>query len=71
MAALLVDDLRYDGSFANPATQMRNGLELFMQGANHGGLWRSPYSARSALSVAGVLGYPAARRSPEGGPPRD
>jgi hypothetical protein len=71
MAALLVDDLRYDGSFANPATRMRNGLELFMQGANHGGLWRSPYSARSALSVAGVLGYPSVRRSPEGGPPRD
>ncbi len=63
MAALLVHDLRYDGGLANPATPMRNGLELFMEGANHGGLWRLGYLARSVLTVAAVLGLPGALRS--------
>ena len=47
MAALLVHDLR-QGPAARPI-------------AVHGGLWRSPYSARSVLGIAALLGLLARR----------
>jgi hypothetical protein len=56
MAALLVHDLRNPAAAANPATPLDNPMDLFAQGANHGGLWRVPYSPRSVLGVAAVLG---------------
>lgn len=56
MAALLVHDLRHPGALANPAMPLHNPIELFWQGANHGGLWRNPFSAESVLGVAVVLG---------------
>ena len=56
MAALLVHDLRNPASSANPATPLGNPMDLFVQGANHGGLWRTAYSPRSVLGVAVVLG---------------
>ena len=31
--------------------------------AAHGGLWRTAYTPRSALSLAALLGYAAARKS--------
>ena len=31
--------------------------------AAHGGMWRIPYAPRSALGLAALLGYPAARTS--------
>jgi hypothetical protein len=31
-------------------------MDLFAQGANHGGLWRAAYSPRSVLGFAAVLG---------------
>jgi len=56
MAALLVHDLRNPKAAANPATPLSHHLELFWQGANHGGLWRNPFAARSVLGLAVVLG---------------
>jgi len=56
MAAMLVHDLRNPKSVANPDTPVQHPLELFWAGANHGGLWRNPYAARSVLGIAVVLG---------------
>ncbi len=57
MAALLVYDLRSDESAANPALPLAHPLELLMQGANHGGMWRMPFTARSALPFAALFGF--------------
>jgi len=56
MAALLVYDLRSDESLANPALPLEDPSALLMQGANHGGMWRMPFSARSALPLAALFG---------------
>lgn len=56
MAALLVRDLRDPRSAANPQMDLRNPMDLFSDGANHGGLWRAAYEPRSVLSLAAVLG---------------
>lgn len=56
MAALLVHDLRNPASSANPATVLDNPMDLYIEGANHGGLWRAAYSPRSVLGFAAVLG---------------
>ncbi len=56
MAALLVHDLRNPSAAANPATPLSNPMDLFAQGANHGGLWRAAYAPRSVLGVAALLG---------------
>jgi hypothetical protein len=56
MAALLVHDLRNPAAVANPSTPLSNPMDLFAQGANHGGLWRTAYSPRSVLGFAAVLG---------------
>jgi len=57
MAALWVHDLRNPRSFANPETAMDHPLELMMDGANHGGLWRVSYLARTALPFAAIYGF--------------
>lgn len=56
MAALLVHDLRAPGAVADPRTPLDHPLDLFIQGANHGGLWRNPFAPRSVLGIAVVLG---------------
>ena len=56
MAALLVHDLRNPGSSANPNTPLVHPMQLFVEGACHGGLWRSQYAARSVLGFAAVAG---------------
>ena len=61
MAAQLIYDLREDGSAANPNTPLNNPLELFMAGANHGGLWRAAFASRSVLEIAALLGWREAR----------
>jgi hypothetical protein len=61
MAALLVHDLRNPAAAANPSTQLSNPMDLYVQGANHGGLWRAAYSPRSVLGFAAVLGMFEAR----------
>jgi len=56
MAALLVHDLRNPQAAANPATPLAHPLQLLADAANHGGLWRMPFAARSALPVAALIG---------------
>ncbi len=56
MAALLVRDLRDPASASNPQVPLHNPMDLFSDGANHGGLWRAAYEPRSVLSLAAVLG---------------
>lgn len=56
MAALLVHDLHTDGG---PRHEQPWQDEAYA--AAHGGLWRAPYSPRSALGLAALLGYGAAR----------
>jgi len=56
MAALLVHDLRHEGAAARPGTALSHPLELFWQGANHGGLWRNAFEPRSVLGLAVALG---------------
>ena len=56
MATLLVHDLRHPAAVAAPVTPLSHPLELFWQGANHGGLWRNAFEARSVLGLAVALG---------------
>ncbi|KPK17254.1 MAG: hypothetical protein AMJ62_02015 [Myxococcales bacterium SG8_38] len=56
MGTLLVYDLCSNSSVANPEVPLSNPLELFMSGANHGGLWRSPLKIRSVLEIAALRG---------------
>lgn len=56
MAAMLVHDLRNTKSIAQPSVTLEHPQQLFWHGANHGGLWRNPYAARSVLGMAVVLG---------------
>jgi hypothetical protein len=57
MAAMWVHDLRNSESSANPSVKLDHPYELFMQGANHGGLWTCAYRPRSALPFAAALGW--------------
>lgn len=57
MATMLVHDLRYDGSVANPETVLAHPLDLFTEGANHGGLWRVAFASRSVMEIAALLGW--------------
>ncbi|MBC7917868.1 MAG: hypothetical protein H7Y28_08665 [Rhodoferax sp.] len=57
MAALWVHDLRCNESAANPSVPLNHPLELFMDNACHGGLWRLAYLPRSALPIAAALGW--------------
>ncbi|MET1000135.1 MAG: hypothetical protein ABWX73_15580 [Marmoricola sp.] len=56
MAALLVHDLHTGGG-----PRHASSWEDEAYAAAHGGLWRAPYSPRSALGLAALLGYGAAR----------
>ena len=56
MAALLVHDLHYGGGPEHPSPWQDEAYA-----AAHGGLWRTAYAPRSALGLAAVLGYGAAR----------
>jgi len=64
MAALLVHDLHAVPSAAGHPWQDE------AHAAAHGGLWRMAYAPRSALTLAALLGYRAARKSlPDQGEP--
>ena len=57
MAALLVHDLHTGGpAHAHP-------WEDEAYAAAHGGQWRIPYAPRSALMIAALMGYRAARNA--------
>lgn len=57
MAALLAYDLAHTP--AQGTDRQRHPLELFAEGANHGGLWRVGYAPRSVLPLAAAVGLPA------------
>ncbi len=57
MTALLVHDLRNDNCAANPSFALPHPLELFMDGAVHGGVWRAGYQLRSVLEIAALRGF--------------
>jgi hypothetical protein len=61
MAALLVHDLHHAGA-GDPGTALDHPLALFAEAAAHGGMWRQPYSPRTVLPVAAVLGLPRTLR---------
>ena len=56
MAALLIHDLRNPAAAANPSTDLVHPLDLFVDQAAHGGLWRLPYEPRSVLTLAALEG---------------
>jgi hypothetical protein len=56
MAALLVHDLRCPDAVARPEHTLDHPLRLFMDGANHGGLWRVPWASRTVLPLAAARG---------------
>jgi len=56
MAAMLVHDLRSSRSSAQPTVPLPEPYRLFVDGAAHGGMWRSGFAPRSVLSTAAVLG---------------
>ncbi len=56
MAALMVHDLHTDGG-----PRHEHSWQDEAYAAAHGGLWRTPYAPRSALGLAALLGYGAAR----------
>src|SRR3954466_13293870 len=56
MAALLIHDLRNPAAAANPSTDLAQPLDLFVDQAAHGGLWRLPYEPRSVLTLAALEG---------------
>ena len=56
MAAMWVHDLRNPQSSAQPGVALPHPLQLLVDGANHGGLWRVPYLPRSVLPFAALLG---------------
>jgi hypothetical protein len=55
-AAMLVHDLRNPDSVAKPGTPLVHPLDLFVAGANPGGLWRCPYEPNSIMAAATVAG---------------
>lgn len=57
MAALWIHDLKNPQSVAHPDVPLNHPLELMMSGANHGGLWRVAYLARTALPFAALYGF--------------
>lgn len=57
MAALWVHDLHNPDSVANPQNKLEHPLKLIMEEANHGGLWRVAYLARTALPFAAAYGW--------------
>ncbi|NMO18612.1 hypothetical protein HPC49_13000 [Pyxidicoccus fallax] len=57
MAAMWVHDLRNPAALSNPAVPLRHPLELIMNGANHGGMWRLPYLMRTVLPLAALRGF--------------
>jgi hypothetical protein len=56
MAGMLVHDLRNPQSSANPNVALDHPLDLFVDGANPGGMWRSAYEPNSIMGAAAVAG---------------
>ena len=57
MTAMLIHDLYFDEAASHPEVELDNPEELFMEGANHGGMWRMPSQLSSMLEPGVVVGY--------------
>lgn len=57
MCALLIYDICNPKSIANPAVTLRNPLELFSQGAFHGGLWRNGYKFNTIGEISVLIHF--------------
>jgi hypothetical protein len=55
-AALLIHNLRNPEAAAHPEVPLDHPYDLFVEGALHGGMWRSPYQPRSVLPLALLRG---------------
>jgi hypothetical protein len=56
MAGMLVHDLRNPESTSRPGTHLDHPLDLFVDGANPGGMWRCAYEPNSIMAAATVSG---------------
>lgn len=56
VAALWVHDLRNPASTVCPVVALAHPLQLLVDGANHRGLWRSPWLPRSVLPMPALRG---------------
>ncbi len=56
MTALLINDLAYEASASHPDVPLNNPEELFMEGANHGGMWRMANQLGSLIEVGVIVG---------------
>jgi hypothetical protein len=56
MAAMLVHDLRNPASSAKPENPLAHPLDLFVDGANPGGMWHCPYEPNSIMAAASFAG---------------
>jgi hypothetical protein len=57
MGALLINDLRYPGSVANPKNLLSHPLLLFAGTGFHGGLWRCGFNITSIGLWAALIHY--------------
>lgn len=57
MGALLVHDICNPASKAYPTTLLRNPIELFKDGAFHGGVWRCGFKVGSIGETAALRYY--------------
>jgi hypothetical protein len=57
MALMLIRDVRTTTGPADPQVALTSPLQILSDAACHGGLWRSPYTTRTALPLAAVRGF--------------
>ena len=62
MAAMLMHDLRNPRCLAQPGHEPAHPMDLLAESAAHAGLWRLPYTLRSAMGAAVLIGLPRAGR---------
>eukprot|EP00040_Diaphanoeca_grandis_P008720 m.46200 g.46200 ORF g.46200 m.46200 type:complete len:523 (+) comp20171_c0_seq2:192-1760(+) len=57
MTLMLLHDLNNGNSAAHPTTKLDNPLNLFTEGAMHGGFWRLGFSIRSVAELSAILHF--------------
>ena len=57
MGALLIHDISYMHSVAQPQEKLDNPLLLFSSGSFHGGIWRNAFTIGSIGEVAATAFY--------------
>ena len=57
MTGLLIHDICNEHACSQPGVPLDNPLDLFADGAVHGGMWRTPYSLRSYIEMTVLYHY--------------